>query len=111
MSHTSGQWKVMPGTSAPRICVDGDKDWPIVVTISGHSPEGIEANERLIAAAPDMLKTLERFQRLMANLMAKGNVPWGQTFGVDFGLMNESLIMMDRTIEVAKGLKAAKRVE
>jgi hypothetical protein len=58
-AHTPGPWKVMPGTSAPRICVDGDKGWPIVVVISGHNDKAIKANERLIAAAPELLTTIE----------------------------------------------------
>lgn len=59
-AYTPGSWKIMPGKSAPRICVDGDKEWPIVVTISGHSPQGIKANENLIAAAPTLLKVLKK---------------------------------------------------
>lgn len=57
--YTRGPWKVVPGESAPRVCVDGDREWPIVVTVSGHNAEGIQANERLIAAAPELLKALE----------------------------------------------------
>ena len=60
MKHTSGAWTIMPGTSAPRICVDGDREWPIVVISSGHSSEGIKANERLIAEAPNMIKFIEK---------------------------------------------------
>lgn len=59
MSHTAGPWKVMPGKSQPRICVDGDKGWPIVVISSGHSEKATIANEHLMAAAPDMLEALE----------------------------------------------------
>ncbi len=59
MGHTKGPWIVMPGAKAPRICVEGDKDWPIVIKISGHSDEAIIANEKLIAAAPEMLEALE----------------------------------------------------
>ncbi len=58
--HTPGPWVVMPDARhAPRICVDGDKDWPIVVTISGHNDAGIRANEHLIAAAPEMIEALK----------------------------------------------------
>jgi len=49
----------MPGKSVPRICVDGDKEWPIVLTVSGHSDKAIVANQHLIAAAPEMLEALE----------------------------------------------------
>ncbi len=56
--HTEGDWLVMPGEAKPRICVDGDKEWPIVLVISGHSDKGIKANERLIASAPGLLGLL-----------------------------------------------------
>lgn len=64
--HTTGKWEVMNGKSAPRICIDGDKEWPIVVTISGHSPEGIKANEKLISASPDMYDVLCEFRAHLA---------------------------------------------
>lgn len=60
MNFTAGPWKVMKGTSSPRICVEGEKDWPIVVTISGHSRRGIKNNEKLIASAPEMYHALEK---------------------------------------------------
>ena len=58
---------------------------------------------RLIAAAPEMLEALKLQKAFMANIMAKGNVNWGSTFGVDFGLMNEALIAQDRAIAKAEG--------
>ncbi len=45
-----------------------------------------------------MLEALKLLQRMMSNLMAKGNINWGATFGIDFGLMNEALIKMDRAV-------------
>ncbi len=57
--HTPGPWLKSPGEMQPIICVDGDPEWPIVVQVSGHSDEGIEANIALICAAPDMLEALE----------------------------------------------------
>jgi hypothetical protein len=48
--HTTGRLQVMAGDRQPRICINGDKDWPIVVVISGHSPEGIRANEQRIVS-------------------------------------------------------------
>jgi hypothetical protein len=65
---TPGPWKVMPGISQPRICVDGQKDWPIVLVISGHSDSGIKANEKLIAAAPDLYDALELLMKSVKNV-------------------------------------------
>lgn len=35
--------------------------------------------------------------------MIKGNVDWGRTRGLDFGLMNETLIKTDQTINKLEG--------
>lgn len=60
MKHTTGKWKVMPGDLAPRICVDGDPEWPIVMAVAGPTLEEAVANEHLIAAAPALLVALKR---------------------------------------------------
>jgi hypothetical protein len=52
----------MPGIRAPRICIDGDREWPIVVAVGGPDMAQIRANERLIAAAPEMYEMLKRQQ-------------------------------------------------
>ena len=47
---------------------------------------------KLIALAPEMLETLKMTKKFHDDLFKKGNVPWGQTCGLDFGLMNETLL-------------------
>lgn len=49
----------MPGSRSPRICIDGDKDWPIVLSIGGPYLEEIKANEKLIEQAPEMYALLK----------------------------------------------------
>jgi len=73
------------------------------ITAKNTPPEEAEANANLFAAAPEMLEALSLAQRMMQNLMAKGNINWGTTFGIDFGLMNETLIKLDRSIAKAEG--------
>lgn len=58
---TSGDWKRMPGDSKPRVAVEGDKDWPIVVMSSGASLEQTIANEELCADAPTMYFQIEKY--------------------------------------------------
>jgi|SRR6478736_5162773 len=69
MSFTKGPWKIMPGESAPRICVDGDKDFPVVVVVSGHSDEGIMANQHLIASAPEMYEALKEAKTFISRVL------------------------------------------
>lgn len=57
--HTPGPWEVMPGNLSPLVCVKGDKGWPIAVVVSGHTIKGANANQHLIAAAPDLLAALK----------------------------------------------------
>lgn len=69
--------------------------------------EGIEDP----SVVPDMLKALKLNQRLLSNLMAKGNINWGGTFGIDdFGLMNETLLAMDRAVIKAEGKPERKKL-
>jgi hypothetical protein len=65
--------------------------------------EAILLNDALLAANKEIVvktKALQLQQRLMANLMAKGNINWGQTFSIDFVLMNESLIATDEALRL-----------
>lgn len=77
----------------------------IVNDVCGFNWRGTkhEANARLLVAAPEMLEALEKTQAMMKNLMVKGNVDWGKTFCIDFGLMNEALLKIDAAIAKAKG--------
>lgn len=50
-SHTPTPWTLMPGDSAPRITIDGDKEWPIVPVISGPSKAHARANAAFIVKA------------------------------------------------------------
>jgi hypothetical protein len=84
MKHTRGEWLVMPGTDAPRICVEVDKDWPIVMVISGHSDEGIKANENLIAAAPDLLAALDKAYLQIIELLNEGDFKREVTFDAGY---------------------------
>lgn len=58
---------------------------------------------QLFAASSDMYEALKKTQDCFNNLLAKGNVNWGNTFGVDFGLMNEALLAQDKAIAKAEG--------
>lgn len=58
---------------------------------------------RLLQAAPEMLAALKLQKRFIDNLFEKGNVPWGQTCGLDFALMNESLLALKAAIFKAEG--------
>ena len=63
-SHTPGPWaESSQGGDAVNVIVthdDEDRETPVaVVTQTGHAPETIAANRRLIAAAPDLLAALE----------------------------------------------------
>ncbi len=78
----------------------GEPDY--IIAMHHGSGDKAYADVKLICAAPDMLNALKLIQQLMSNLMAKGNINWGQTFGIDFGLMNEALIAMDRAVADAE---------
>ena len=58
-SITAGEWVVMPEGADARICVEGNPGWPIVVASAGPTEASIRFNERLISAAPEMLKALK----------------------------------------------------
>lgn len=91
--HTRGPWKVSSAIGA----IFDAEGRPIM---TGGRNDGAEpwANARLITAAPELLEALKLQQLFMKNLMAKGNVDWGRTCGIDFGLMNEALIAQDTAI-------------
>lgn len=91
---TAGPWEVMPGRSAPRICVDGDPEWPIVVTVSGHSDEGIEANEHLIANATEMYQTLAYIEAHLRMGLIKNEAK-----------IAEALEIVQKTMSLARGEK------
>lgn len=46
----------------------------------------------------ELLRALELVKLFHDNLFEKGNVDWGRTFGLDFGLMNETLLKIDNTL-------------
>lgn len=50
---------------------------------------------------------LRLVKEMMANLMAKGNVNWGSTFGIDFGLMNQALLAQDAALTTLDKVFAA----
>ena len=60
-----------------------------------HSVNTLEAmvKERDEKIYQDQL-LIQDVNKLLNNLMAKGNVNWGSTFGIDFGLMNEVLLRL-----------------
>jgi hypothetical protein len=125
-SHTPGPWKLchhLQSKEKDNSCrcgwvgdIYGGDGQAVVCTIGPHCPDAVIgadmvpryvrdaelANARLIAASPCLLEALKLNQRLMANLMAKGNIDWGKTFGIDFGLMNETLVRMDAAVQKAE---------
>lgn len=52
------------------------------------------------SALSKVRECLELNKKLWDNLFQKGNVNWGATFGIDFGLMNEALLATDRTLSL-----------
>lgn len=61
------------------------------------------ANARLRAA-------LDLSKKATEDLHKKGNVNWGTTYGLDFGLMNESMLATDRALESSDGQKELEAV-
>ena len=58
-THTPGPWSVFSGTNEVRAdnCKWGN-NWPVADAL-GHDLDEIEANARLIAAAPELLEEIE----------------------------------------------------
>lgn len=54
------------------------------------------------AAYEKLREALELQKILMFNLMQKGNIDWGKTFGIDFGLMNKVLILQDKALALPR---------
>ena len=61
----------------------------------------VQANARLMAAAPDLLVSLQEMSALVKNLWE--GVPWAKTFSIDFQLLNEAPIRAARALEKAGG--------
>jgi len=60
MTHTAGPWKVNAGDLAPyEITINSSQSNRYIAHIAGRTDGEDEANARLIAAAPAMLKALE----------------------------------------------------
>jgi len=75
----------------------GDTD--LMKTISRHERNIKSLTEKLAVAEAAILL----MEKCTENLLKKGNVPWGQTFGIDFGLMNEALIAQDKALASIRG--------
>mgnify|MGYP001588607572 FL=1 len=59
-AHTPGPWKIMPGWYALYRKIVSDRHTePMNILVSGGDGQDIDANARLIAAAPRMLEALE----------------------------------------------------
>jgi hypothetical protein len=81
--HTPGPWRVALGS---RLEIRGPKDeigWPVPVVYNAglHTDETAQANARLIAAAPDLLATLED---LLDQLEGIGIADWAGAEGLCF---------------------------
>ena len=64
MKHTPGPWGVAPNRKqvlAPHVI---QRDNVLVRKLSGATPEQVEANARLIAAAPELFEALEEVAAL-----------------------------------------------
>jgi hypothetical protein len=69
MKHTPGPWKVSPGHAPGSFTVRRDSDiaeqYPVPVAEIWHNGDDIEANARLIAAAPTMLAMLKDIKEFL----------------------------------------------
>jgi hypothetical protein len=100
MKHTPGPWRIADeGSSEDGPLIIAPDDFAFV-QVYGNNKKA-KANARLIAAAPEMFEALKLLQKLMPQMMGNGNV--ARSFGIDFGLMNEALIAMDKSVWKAEG--------
>ena len=103
--HTKGPWKttVMDDEFPPSINVISnvvDSEW---VADCGHpDPPENQANARLIAAAPELLESLERHVKMFDMMCGKMNV--GNMFlsAEDIAEWNEASIQAETAINKAK---------
>lgn len=68
VAHTAGPWSVAEYGDGDSLVIHAGEDWRVCfMATPGSSPramETIEANARLIAAAPDLLEALKEIERI-----------------------------------------------
>lgn len=89
-NFTAGEWVVNDGDICPKICIEGDLDWPIAGQVAGPTIEEAEWNALLMVAAPDMYIALK-----MALL------DWNN----EAYLKEKTLLRMSLALAIADGLK------
>lgn len=109
MKYSNGPFKLVVDQTSPvhsfRI-VTCEQEGYIDKEVARINPYNIDTREGdgiLLAAAPEMFEALKMMQKLMTNFFCDKNIPWGQTSGIDFKLMNDALIMMDRAVAKVEG--------
>lgn len=94
------EWKKDPSL---RVC-DADGEHYEVVEISIDRINGALALKSASPREEGGDDAIQLARKCFNNLMEKGNVNWGETFGIDFSLLNETLLALE-AYERARGGK------
>jgi hypothetical protein len=70
-----------------------------------------EENQSLRELLEDMHGAIKMQKLVWENLFEKGNVNWGATFGINFDLMNRTLIALDKALAKYDAMKLKEEVE
>jgi len=98
-AHTPGPWHIRKGEWKIQILSEIHAPTDLVAEVSVYTQEGVgvtqEANARLIAAAPDLLKAVK--------LMQKACDEWAAEFtqkrrGMDWGVVNTAYYAAEKAI-------------
>ena len=107
--HTPGPWQVegVPKGRRPWVGRIAEGRWAALAC--GYTDEEAEANARLIAAAPDLLASLERLVTLM-NIV--GDEPFRNGVTDSTGSMDEGIVIASKWLHEARAAiaKATERV-
>lgn len=74
MKYTKGEWTVIGGTELTVVMTQGALICE-VLGVLGSVASATEANAKLIAAAPDMLEALEKWEEVYSELMNIKEMP------------------------------------
>lgn len=80
------------------------KPEPPTVTTSAEYEMLYRAYAQLQKDAQILVEALKKAKAMNDNIWEKGNVNWGNTFGLNFKVINDGLIAVDEALEKWGGL-------